>query len=575
METVQIRGRRRREGGSLKWLVLICGLIAMAAVIWFGWQRFVPNNEEVTPEYGKSHPIIVKGSVLKESAIIEDGSVKVPLPVVQQALELADAVHYEEKTGSIVLTNAHKVLHLKTNSLTARINSKPYELRFAAEVKDKLVYIPTAPLEEMYGIQVEYDSKTDIVTILLAEQSVQQAEAPEESAIRTEPTIRAPIVHRVLQAETVRLWGEQDGWYRVQSSNGVLGYMSKGDLALTEVERIEALKTEPPFIAWKLLGSKINMTWEAVYTKTPNTSKIGPLNGVNVVSPTWFELVNDKGDISSKADSSYVNWAHKKGMQVWGLFSNGFEPDRTTQALATVESRFHMIQQLIAYAELYKLQGINIDFENVHTADKANLVQFVRELTPLLHEGNLVVSIDVTPKSNSEMWSVFLDRAALGKVVDYMMIMAYDEHWASSPKAGSVASLPWVEQSILRILEEDEVPADKLVLGMPLYTRVWTEKKDESGTVKVSSKALGMESVSKIITEQKLKPVLDEQAGQNYVEYTEDGAKKRIWLEDSLSIKARTALVKKYNLAGIATWQRAFQSDDVWDIIHQSLNKRP
>lgn len=555
--------------------MLLCGLAAMAAVIWIGWQRFIPNNEEIKPEYGGSHPIIVQGNVLQESAVIEDGTVKVPLPVLQQALGLGDAVHYEEKSGSIVLTNADKVLHLKTNSLTARMNSKPYELRFAAEMKDKLVYIPTAPLEEMYGIQVEYDSEADIVTILKAGESVQRAQAPEETVIRNEPTIRAPIVKRVPQADSVRIWGEQEGWYLVQSSDGVLGYTAKGDLTLTEVEKIEPLQMEPPFIAWKLLGSKINMTWEAVYTKTPNTSKIGPLNGVNVVSPTWFELMNGKGEISSKADRAYVNWAHKKEMQVWGLFSNGFEPDRTTEALASVETRFYMIQQLIAYAQLYKLQGINIDFENVHTADKANLVQFVRELTPLLHEQNLVVSIDVTPKSNSEMWSVFLDRAALGKVVDYMMVMAYDEHWASSPKAGSVASLPWVEQSIVRILEEDEVPPDKLVLGMPLYTRVWTEKKDESGAVKVSSKALGMDSVSKIIAEQKLKPVLDEQSGQNYVEYTEDGARKRIWLEDELSIKARIALVKKYNLAGIATWQRAFQSDDVWDIIHQSLNKRP
>ncbi|MBW7476400.1 SH3 domain-containing protein [Paenibacillus oenotherae] len=575
METVQIRQRRRRGGGWLKWLMLLSGLIAMVSVIWLGWQRYIPNNQEVKPEYGRTHPIMVQGNVLQESAVIEDNSVKVPLTVLQQALGLAEAVYYEEKSGSIVLTNADKVLHLQTNSLTAHINRKPYELRFAAEVKDKLVYIPTAPLEEMYGIHVEYDPDADIVTILLAGESVQRAEAPEDTVIRTEPSIRAPIVKRIAREGEVRIWGEHEGWYKVQSDNGIIGYSAKGDLTLTEVEKIAQLKNKVPFVAWKVLGSKINMTWEAVYTKTPNTSKIGPMNGVNVVSPTWFELMNNKGDISSKADRSYVAWAHKRGMQVWGLFSNGFEPERTTQALATVESRFHIIQQILAYAELYKLQGINIDFENVHTADKANLVQFVRELTPLLHEQNLVVSIDVTPKSNSEMWSVFLDRAALGKVVDYMMVMAYDEHWASSPKAGSVASLPWVEQSILRIMEEDEVPPDKLVLGMPLYTRVWTEKKDENGALKVSSKALGMDSVSDIIAEHKLKPLLDEQAGQNYVEYTEDGARKRIWLEDELSIKARTALVKKYNLAGIATWQRAFQSDEVWDIIHQSLNKRP
>ncbi|QYR20718.1 glycosyl hydrolase [Paenibacillus sp. sptzw28] len=575
MQTVMFRPRRRREGGWLKWLVLASGLLAMGIGMWAAWLNFVPNSRQVKPDYGSSYPIMVHGKAMAEGAIVDGDAVKLPLPVIQDDLGLKDNVYYEEKSGSIVLTNTDKVLRLKTNALTATINSKPYELRVAAEVKDKLVYIPSTPIEELYGIRIEYDKQTKIVTVLKSGEAVQRAKAPKGAVIRPQATIRAPIVERLTKNAEVRVWGEGEGWYQVQSESGIIGYAAKKDLQLSQVEHIERQEFKPPFVAWKLPGSKINLTWEAVYQKNPDTDNIAAMNGVNVVSPSWFELIDGSGHIRSKADIDYVNWAHKQGMQVWGLFSNGFEPVRTTQALGSVDSRFSMIQQLLAYVKLYNLQGINLDFENVNTSDKANLVQFVRELTPLLHDQGITVSIDVTPKSNSEFWSLFLDRSSLGKIVDYMILMAYDEHWASSPLAGSVASLPWVEKSLVRILEEDQVPPAKLVLGMPLYTRLWTEKKDENGAVKVSSKALGMESVKSLIAQKKLTPVLDLKAGQHYVEYTENGVLQRIWIEDDLSIKARVGLAKKYGLAGVATWQRAFQSSEVWDIIHQSLTKSP
>jgi spore germination protein YaaH len=341
------------------------------------------------------------------------------------------------------------------------------------------------------------------------------------------------------------------------------------------MEEVPAPKVKTPFVAWKLLGNKINMTWEAVYNVGPDPAKIGAMPGVNVVSPTWLALMDGTGKIRAKADPTYVNWAHKKNIQVWAVFGNGFEPDWTSAALAAVDTRFNMIGQLLAYAKMYKLQGINIDFENVYTKDKDNLVQFVRELTPLMHEQGLVVSIDVTPKSGSEMWSAFLDRPALGKTVDYMMVMAYDEHWATSEVAGSVASLPWTEQTIVRILEEDGVPPEKLILGMPLYTRIWTETKDKSGAVKVASKAFGMEKIDELLKSKGLKPVMDETTGQHYVEYKENGALNRIWLENDVSITARVNLAKKYGLAGVATWQRGFQKASIWRTIDDNLRHYP
>ncbi|RXZ79844.1 glycosyl hydrolase [Paenibacillaceae bacterium] len=568
---------KKRKRRPLRGLALLFLLVAIAAGAYYGWQNFVPNDERMKPVYESEHPIIYQGAVTEHGAIIEGETVKLPLGLLEQLLDSDPAIHYEEATESLILTTEQKVVYLKTDALTATMNQEPFELRFAVEKIDGIVYIPIDPLQELFGIQAEYHEGTSLVTVHLPGEAVQKASTVhEETALRSEPTIRAPIIELMASSAIVSLWGEEAGWYKAQTSAGYIGYIKKSDVALTGIDKVAELKREEPFIAWKVLGQKVNLTWEAVYMKKTDISKIGELEGVNVVSPTWFELLDEQGNIRSKADKEYVSWAHKKGMQVWALFSNNFkDPDITSVALSNYEARLKMIKQLLAYAQTYKLQGINIDFENVYTADKANLVQFVRELTPLLHEQGLVVSIDVTPKSNSEMWSLFLDREELGKVVDYMMLMAYDEHWASSPKSGSVASLPWVETSIKRILDEDGVPPHKLLLGIPLYTRIWTEEEQTDGTIKVSSKAVGMETVDKLVIEKKLTPVYQPEVGQHYVEYMEDGALRRIWIEDETSVKARAQLVKKYDLGGVATWQRAFQKPEIWPVLDDVLQSHP
>ena len=577
METMIGRTTRRKRKRGVRVFVF---LVILAAIGYYAWTSYLeerPNSTRITIQLEYEHPIVHNGNVTDYGAIIDNDEVKLPLPFVQELLGEDIPIYYEESTGTIIFTTSNKVLQLKTDSLTAHMNQKPYNLTMSAEVVENVVYLPISPITELYGLQTEFDRTTGYVTALQAGEAIQKGSVVREKGtyLRTEPSKKSPISADAAFQSELRIWEEQEGWFLVQTKDGLSGFIDKRHVKLSSIEQIAEAPEEEAYASWKVLGSKINMVWEAVYERKPNPSTIAPMQGVNVVSPTWFELVDGKGTIKGKADPAYVKWAHQQGMQVWALFSNGFEPDQTTEALASAESRFFMIQQLLAFAELYDLQGINIDFENVYTADKQNLIQFVRELTPLLHEQDLVVSIDVTGKSNSEMWSLFLDRAALGKVVDYMMVMAYDEHWAASPRAGSVASLPWTERTISRILEEDGVPSSKLVLSMPLYTRIWTETPLEDGKVKVSSKAVGMDRVKTIIAEKKLEPVLDEAAGQHYVEYKENGALNRIWIEDDMSIQARIALVKKYNLAGVATWQRAFQTASIWKTIDDHLQVRP
>jgi spore germination protein YaaH len=556
-------------------LLILLSAAAGAAYAW--WERMQPNRDTIVPDYGAAHPVFYAGERLDGEARVRDANVLLPLDMIRAVLGEDVPIRYEADSESVILTTADKVVRLRTEALTAEMNGEPFDLTVAVETDGDDVYLPLALVTTLYGLIAEVAEDTGIVTLLRPGQAVRRAAATAEegAAVRSEPTIKAPVIETVAAGGEVRVWGEENGWYRVQTGSGHAGYARESDFTLANVELVPEPEREDPFLPWPADGRKINLTWEAVYQVPADPSKIGPMPGVNVVSPTWFELKDGKGAIRSKADPAYVAWAHKRGYQVWALWSNSFDPDLTTEALSTYETRLNMIRQLLVYAETYNLQGINIDFENVYTKDKENLVQFVREFVPLAHEQGLVVSIDVTPKSNSEMWSAFLDRKALGKVVDYMIVMTYDEHWASSPVAGSVASLPWVERSVKRILEEDGVPPSKLILGIPLYTRVWTEKKQKDGSVEVSSRALGMEAVEKLIRDRKLKPVFDERTGQNYVEYETSEGRHRIWIEDETSIKARAELARKYGLAGVATWQRGFQKPEIWQVLHDALEARP
>jgi spore germination protein YaaH len=229
-----------------------------------------------------------------------------------------------------------------------------------------------------------------------------------------------------------------------------------------------------------------------------------------------------------------------------------------------------MIRQLLHYSQMYQLNGINLDIENVNVEDGPLITQFVREATPLLHEAGLTVSMDITFISTSGNWSVFYERDKLSTIVDYLMVMAYDEHWGSSPVAGSVASLPWVESNIEKLLTV--VPEDKLILGVPLYTRLWKEQTLANGQIELTSQALSMSKIKEWLAEHKLKPTYDASSGQNYAQLfiEKENATYKVWLEDELSLKKRAEIMMKYQLAGVASWSRFFADETAWAALHNT-----
>ena len=310
--------------------------------------------------------------------------------------------------------------------------------------------------------------------------------------------------------------------------------------------------------------------WQAPGEKASRLAEQNKLPGVNVLSPSWFIIANEKGKIKDKkgnASLDYVRQAHARGYQVWALITNDFNPDMTKKLLASPMGRANAVREMKSLAKKYQLDGINIDFENIYPEDKDRLTDFVGEISRALQAEGLAVSMDITIPSSSGMWSRCYDRRALAEQVDYLMLMAYDEHSAASTVSGSVASLGWVEKGITATLAEG-VPPRKLLLGMPLYMRIWQE---DVKTGKAKGTTLSMSQAEKLLEDRKLSPVWLPNEGQYYFEYTEGKSRYRVWQENRRSLALKASLVSRYDLAGSAYWRSTLETPDVWESLAQVM----
>ncbi|MBU8878578.1 peptidoglycan hydrolase [Bacillus sp. FJAT-29790] len=509
------------------------------------------------------NPILFEGKQAG-NAIVEGDSVYLPISFLQEFID--DSIIFDEKSNSIIITTKNKVVQMPSESLTYYVNEKPVELHFSVfKEKNNEMYLALEPLLAYYPIVYQVLPETNAVWLKKDGQEIKRGMVTkkdvheEKLRLRTDANLQSPYTDQVLSKENIYIEGEKEEYYFVRKENGSAGYLRKEFVIEDSTEKVAVAREQENVTLPKLKGP-IQLTWEAVYSNNPDTTKIPKMPGVNVISPTWFELGAADGAIKNLGSLEFVNWAQKQGYQVWGLFSNAFDPALTHEAFKNFETRQNIIRQLIHFSKMYHLNGINLDIENVNPVDGPLITQFVREAVPYFHEAGLVVSMDITFISDAGNWSVFYERDKLANLVDYMVVMAYDEHWGTSPKAGSVASLPWVEGNLKRLLEV--VPNDRLILGVPLYARLWEEK--NSG--EVSSKALSMGKVKEWLTNNGLTPIYDQASGQNYAElYSEkEQTTYKIWLEDELSLSKRADLASKYGLAGVASWSRYFADESAW-----------
>ena len=327
----------------------------------------------------------------------------------------------------------------------------------------------------------------------------------------------------------------------------------------------------------------ITMVFDPIVSETAYDTKYVH-NGTSIMSPSWFELTTSGLKASSKLSHDYVNSYKEKGYRVWPLITNQFDPDMTSKILANESMWERYKQGLINYATEYGYDGYNFDFENVHYKDKAQLTKFVDFLAKGLRDYNLHSSIDVTGYSNSENWSLVYDRKAYADAVDYVVLMAYDETWASSDTAGPVASYPWVRKHTEQMLSE--VPASKLVLGIPFYMREWSVAVKGSWEGKAKSKTLAMTKALDLEREYRDVMRWDDRLKGNYLTLTNkngvysiydekkpyEGTLTKIWFEDPQSLSYKVGLVKELQLAGVAAWRKGFEASDVWPVLSFALD---
>lgn len=549
----------------IKKLIVIIILVIVISISFFIYLKFQPNQEVIS--FSKDIYLIVEDVVVDngEPVIYDDGILYLSFEIVK--LFIDENLFYDQEEELVIFTNKGKVKRYIIDEKEATVNSKTFYINNVIRKIEDKVYIPIDLFLADYDIEIHYYEETNAVVMDYTDVYYLTGEVViTDATIRTDLDIKAPILTNKLEVGSiVFVYGEFEKWYKVRTIDGIPGFIDKKYIKLNHVKDIYKTELKSKNEKGTFNFKKINLTWDYTYGKVKNSDNIVKIPGVNTISPTWFSIVDEEGKIYDKGNIDYVNKYNKLGYEIWPLFDNSFDPDMTHEVLKSSSKRESIINELLNIYMEYGFHGINIDFENVHLKDKDLLTQFVRELYPLFKANNMTVSMDVTALSTSENWSLSFDRVRLQDTTDYLVLMAYDQHWASSPIAGSVAEYSWVERSLLRVFEL--IPREKLILAVPFYTRLWTI--DEG---KVSSQAISMEAANKFIEKNNIQLVWNDKAGQFFGELEKDNKLYKIWLEDSKSLEYKTSLINKYDLAGVASWRKGFESPDIWISLNKVLH---
>lgn len=477
-------------------------------------------------------------------------------------------IEYDKENGSIVTTSEINIAKMSTKDNKITINGQEEELNSSAIEKNETIYLPFSEIsEKVYDVDLEYIKDTNTIIIDSLDRKQEVANTTKETKLKYKPQTLSGTLEKLEANEQVVYIEETNNWAEVRSKDGTIGYVKKEDLGNVEVTR------EAKEYIDKVEG-KVNLVWDyySEYAKAPDRTG-ETMDGVNVVSPSFFSLERgSNGEIYDNAKddgAEYIEWAHNNNYQVWAMFSNNSLKDTTSQILNDYEKRETMIENLMDLVEEYNLDGVNVDFENMNESDKDVYSRFLIELAPRLKKIGKTLSVDVTAPDGSETWSLCFDRNTIANVADYIVFMAYDQYGTSSNKAGTTAGYNWVEANVKKLLGQEDVDPEKIILGIPLYMRLWEEEED--GTAK--PEVVNMRNMFDVLPENQV-ATWDEELKQYYVEYEEDGKKYKMWIENEKSVGEKINLANQYNLAGIAFWEKDRETnDEFWTFVKEQLNK--
>lgn len=542
-------------------VLVVCLLIVLVALVGgaaYGINKLIPIRKQMSLSdyYGQNADgeaaLILGTEKLDQKALISGDDVYLPIDVVDGYLNQRYYWDSENK----------KILYATPSSLTEEKASD--SAGGMVWLKDNSVYLHLDYVKKYTDIDAYINKDPDRIAIQNKFSNIETVTVKKDTVIRYRGGIKSEILTEVPKNTVLRLLNEGEDWDQVATDDGYIGYIQKKKVSAADATTYERdFKSES--YTYLTMDEPVNLVWHQTTSTDANnyfSDATQNMTGVNVISPTWFSIADNSGNITNIASGEYVMQAHEKGLKVWGLVDNFSENISTTTVLSSTSARQNLEGQLIAGALKTGLDGINVDFESLSEDVGIHFLQFLRELSIQCHENNLVLSVDNPVPEN---FTSHYDRAEQGKVTDYVIIMGYDEHYVGS-EAGSVASLPWVEQGVKDTLTE--VPAERTILAVPFYTRLW--KTTDGGAL--TSEAIGMDQAQKVIADNGAETYWDKTTSQNYGTYEGDGATYQIWLEDSKSIAEKVKLISKYKLAGVAEWKLGFENSGIWKTIAKNLS---
>ena len=551
------REAANKKGKIIKIIVLIVVIILIALLVWFKAPDYYVKEVK-----GKTNLVINNNNVtskMKDDVYIDNKGV-IYLSINDVRNYFDKYINYDENSNRLITTSDTKTATLIKDKKSIDINGATVSIASTVIEKDGKIYIPLSELaQNVYNVEIEHKESTDRVVIDSLDRELKKADSKKNVKVKYKAKKFSKTLAKVKQGEKIVVISQDEKWSKIRTENGIVGYVKNKTIAnLTYVrENMEEAKQ---------INGKVNLVWDyySEYAKAPNREGEN-IEGVNVLSPSFFYLEKGSdGKVSENVNQEgkdYVEWAHNNGFKVWPMVSNNSYLTTTEGILNDYTKRRKLEDEIIRVTEEYNIDGINLDFENMNKEDKDMYSRFVIELAPRLKDLGKTLTIDVTAPDGSETWSLCFDRDVLANVSDYIVFMAYDQYGTGGNKEGTTAGYNWVENNVNKFIGQEAVAKEKIILGIPLYTRLW---KEDGG--KITSKVVNIKDVDSTLPSD-IKKKWDEELKQNYVEYTDGSATYKMWIEDEKSIAEKIGLAKKYDLAGIAFWEKDREYDGFWQSV--------
>lgn len=582
-DKIRVTKRRQRPGKNpavkIGILLGILGIVAIIAILLA--KKYIPStkmvdlNEYYSVDEDKIM-LILQNNPYEEQGLYVDGRVYIDVATVTKYFN--PRIYWDSNENLLIYTTATEIIKAEVGSQDYYINKSKSSVDYQIVKTDgDKAYVALDYIMQYSNLEYEvFENPNRIVFTYKWNEEYEYALADKKKvAVRKSTGIKYPILKKLEKGEKVLfvdlLEGEPDHeqFVKVMTTDGIMGYVERKHLTerTSEVLTNDYKEEVYPNIS---KDYEINLVWHQVAGQGGNDSLLNLLSktkGVTTVAPTWFTVADEKGGLISCASETYVTRAHNAGVEVWAVCGDvDAEGISMYELLSYTSRREKLINNIIANAIKYNLDGINIDFEKITKDAGPHFVQFIRELSVKCRSNGIILSVD----NYAPGFTGYYNRKEQGIVADYVITMAYDEHTSGSEVSGSVASYNFVKDAIENTLKE--VPAEKTIIGIPFYTRRWKETINEDGSLKITSDAYGMQQAINVLTDHGVEPVWDDVTKQYYGEYESGGSVYKIWLEEDASIEAKMELINEANVAGVAGWKLGLEKASVWNIIVKYVN---